>query len=130
MKNVYFFKNWAVVGDVLNVAKPAFQVAQKLENMGYSVSRVSRKPPYGQGVYPSLLEIPHKIDVLDLIIAPSVGVKVVQDAHQKGIKYIFIQPGAESQEILDTCAKNGMQVVQDCVLVSLNAPYHPTTSQL
>mmetsp|Transcript_20137 Transcript_20137/g.27977 ORF Transcript_20137/g.27977 Transcript_20137/m.27977 type:complete len:155 (-) Transcript_20137:451-915(-) len=66
---------WAVVGDVLNTAKPAFRVAQRIESSGRTTYRVS---PYAkteslspaEKLYKSFQDIPlnTKIDAVNLIV--------------------------------------------------------------
>jgi hypothetical protein len=45
--------------------------------------------------------VPVKIDVIDLIINPAVGLGQIEAAAELGIKAVFIQPGAASSAILD-----------------------------
>ncbi|MGL5616231.1 MAG: CoA-binding protein [Sarcina sp.] len=35
------------------------------------------------------------------------------------MKYVLVQPGAESKEIMDFCDKNGITIIQGCALVEL-----------
>ena len=109
---------WAVAGDVLNVAKYAHTIAQTLQKEGYQVVLVnprSREP----SLYRSLSAYPGAIDVLDLVIHPALGLKLVQEAHALGVKRVLVQPGAESEAILNYCAEKGLDVVQGCVLRAL-----------
>ena len=43
----------------------------------------------------------------------------LQKAAELGVKNVFIQPGAESDEILAFCASKGITVRQGCVLREL-----------
>ena len=61
------------------------------------------------------------IDTINLIINPAVGKGIVEDAIARGIKQIWIQPGAASGEILRMCEQNGVEVHQGCVLVDMCA---------
>lgn len=113
------FNNWAVVGDVLNPEKYAYKIVDTLTKGNYNVFKVNPRSNSDQ-VYRSLKEVPEKIDVIDLVIHPKVGLNVVKEAHELGIDKIFIQPGAESEEILEFCKENGIQAFQGCVLVELS----------
>lgn len=113
------YKNWVVAGDVLNEQKYAYKITKSLEAAGYKVSGM--KPGLSQeGAYPSLKEVPYNIEVLDLCINPKVGIKVVEEAKELGIDKILIQPGAESEEILDYCKRNNIEAVEGCALVELS----------
>lgn len=113
------FKNWAVVGDVLNASKYAHKIKNRLEQEGYQVFKVNPRSASDE-VYKSLKEIKEKVDVIDLVIHPKVGINVIREAKEVGIDKILIQPGAESEEILKFCQDNGLSVVESCVLVELN----------
>mmetsp|Transcript_33196 Transcript_33196/g.48714 ORF Transcript_33196/g.48714 Transcript_33196/m.48714 type:complete len:129 (+) Transcript_33196:196-582(+) len=109
---------WAVVGDVTNSLKPAFRVCERIEGTGATVYRVS---PYGkhEGVFTKLSEIPSdtKIDAVNLVVSPSVGVIALEEMKQRDIKYCFIQPGADGGDVLTTAAKLGITVQRGCVLM-------------
>jgi predicted CoA-binding protein len=113
------YKNWAVAGDVLNKQKYAYRIKMSLKIAGFNVSGM--KPGLSEeGVYPSLKDIPHTIEVLDLCINPRDGIKVVKEAKELGIDKVLIQPGAESAEILEFCRDNGIEAIEGCALVELN----------
>lgn len=113
------FKNWAVVGDVLNSEKYAYKIVNRLKKENYNVFKVNPRSNSDQ-VYKSLKDIKEKIDVIDLVIHPKVGIKVLAEAKEVGINKVLIQPGAESEEILQYCQKNNMHAFQGCVLVELS----------
>ena len=112
------YKNWAVAGDVLNPLKYAYKILGSLKNDGFNAVGVNPSND-DQGVYNNLSDIPYKVDILDLCINPHKGIKIVQEAHELKIDKILIQPGAESDEILNFCHANGIQAIQGCVLVEL-----------
>ncbi|MDK2823542.1 MAG: uncharacterized protein PWQ67_930 [Clostridia bacterium] len=113
------FKKWAVVGDVLNEEKFAHKIVNRLEKENYNVFKVNPRSASEQ-VFRSLKDIKEKVDVIDLVIHPRVGINVMKEAKEVGINKVLIQPGAESEEILDFCRQNNIQVFQGCVLVELN----------
>ena len=43
----------------------------------------------------------------------------MKEAEELGIKYVLIQPGAESNEILNYCKENSITAFEDCALVQL-----------
>lgn len=112
------YKDWVVVGDVLNRLKYAHKILNSLKEAGYNV--VGLNPSVkNQEAYKNLSDIPYKIEVLNLCINPTKGIKILQEAHQLKIDKILIQPGAESLEILDFCKINGIQAIEGCTLVEL-----------
>ena len=53
------------------------------------------------------------------MIHPKLGLKLVEEAKELGIKRVLIQPGAESDAILAYCAEHGLEAVEGCVLRAL-----------
>lgn len=117
IKNITSFKNWVVVGDVTNSEKYAYKILNKFKDKNYNVSGVS--PKGGDNVYTSLKDVPFKIDAIDLCINPKVGLKFIEEAKELGIENVLIQPGAESDQILQYCKDNDIKAIQGCALVKL-----------
>lgn len=112
------YMNWVVAGDILNSEKYAHKILSKLEAEGYKVKGVNPKSDNGE-VYRTLKDVPYNIEILDLCINPKVGINIVKDAKELGIKNVLIQPGAESEEILNYCKENGINAVEGCALVEI-----------
>lgn len=117
LKEMMNMKNWIVIGDVVNESKYAYKIIRALEEKNYRVSGVSIKD--GENVYKTLKEVPFKIEVIDLCVNPKFGINYVKEAKEYGVKYILIQPGAGSLEILEYCKENGIYAVENCALVQL-----------
>ncbi|MBB6629965.1 CoA-binding protein [Clostridium algidicarnis] len=118
-KDFMKYKNWVVVGDVLNDGKYANKILKKLKENDYNVEGVTYKSEM-DGAYKTLKEVTYTIGVLDLCINPIKGIDIVKEAHEMGIKNILIQPGAESDEIIDFCNQNDIIAIKGCALVELS----------
>ncbi len=116
------YKNWIVVGDVLNETKYAGRIYNKLIKRGYNV--IGMHPlEESEEVYNSFSELnesEEKFEVLNLVINTGRGIKIVEEAHEYGIKMILAQPGARSHEIKEFCEDNGIEYVEGCTLVELS----------
>lgn len=113
------YKNWVVVGDVLNKSKYAFRILSSLRDSNFNVEGVNPRDTTGN-VYKTLEEVPYKIDVIDLCINPIQGLKVIESAANLNIDKVLIQPGAESEEILSLCRNKGIIAIEGCALVELS----------
>lgn len=113
------YKNWAVAGDVVNPEKYAHRILNSLKGAGFNVEGVSPSDKTGMAKK-SLSEISYKIEVLDLCINPVKGLQIVQEAKELGIDKVLIQPGAESEDILEYCEKNNIIAIEGCALVELS----------
>lgn len=115
-------KNWAVVGATQDTSKWGYKVFNKLKSRGYNVYPVNVKQDEIDGVkcYHSLKEINADIDVVSLIVNSRVGMGVLEESKEKGIKNIWCQPGAESQDLIAKAESYGMNIIyNECVLVEL-----------
>ncbi|MDN5359190.1 MAG: uncharacterized protein PWQ84_253 [Thermotogaceae bacterium] len=114
-------KRWAVLGATDKSDKYGYKIFKILVNNGYDVYPVNPKIKAigGVKVYPTLLEIPQSIDVVDFVVNPSIGEKLIHQVSQLGIKNIWLQPGARSVEIDRLAEEFDMNVVKDCVLAAL-----------
>lgn len=74
----------------------------------------------------SVAELPPEVESISVITPPSVTEQVVAQAAAKGIKNIWMQPGAESRRAIDLCREKGINVIADgsCVLVVLGFREH------
>jgi len=66
----------------------------------------------------SINDVPEAIDVIDLCIHPAKGLKLLQEC-EKDYKYILIQPGAESDEILNYLKETRCSYMEGCALVGV-----------
>ena len=69
----------------------------------------------------SVLDLPDEVKSLSVITPPAVTERVVEEAIRKGIKHVWMQPGAESEQAVAACEAAGINVIADgsCVLVVL-----------
>jgi len=115
-------KNWAVVGATDDTSKFGYKVYKKLKISEYNVYPVNPKfdEIEGQKCYSSISDINDPIDVISLIVNAKLGMEVIEKANEKGIKNIWCQPGAESQELIAKAKAYGMKIIyNECVLVEL-----------
>lgn len=110
----------AVIG-VSRSGKKFGDIAYKeLKQKGYRIFQIHPKSNSigGDECYPDIKSVPEKIGGVIVSIKPVHALKAVQDAHEEGINYVWLQQGAESNESIDYCIKNGIHVVHnECVLM-------------
>lgn len=114
-KNVF-----AVVGASRNPKKYGHQVYKDLKEAGYEVYPVNPNANeiLGDKCYPDLKSLPKKPDVVDLVVPPEVTKKIVRECKELNIKRVWMQPGAESEEAIEFCEENGIEVIHGmCIMV-------------
>lgn len=72
----------------------------------------------------ALGDLPPGVESISMITPPPVTAKLVPLAIEKGIKNIWMQPGAEHPDAVSLCRERGVNVIADgsCLLVVLG--YH------
>ena len=114
LKQIYRLRNIAVVGMSKNVEKPSNFVPKYLLEHGYNIYPVNptTQEIMGKKSYPSVAEIPDKIDIVDIFRKAEDVPAVVTDAIKKpGIKVIWMQEGIYNDEAEANAKASGMEVV-------------------
>jgi predicted CoA-binding protein len=114
-------KRFAIVGATNNTKKYGYEIFKNLRSRGYEVYPVNPKLKELEGVkcYPSLTDIPTKVDVVDFVVPPAVTEATLKECKKLGLDRIWLQPGSESEAALAFCQENKLKVVHDtCVTLS------------
>ena len=107
----------AVIGISDNPSRPSYFVSKVLKNYGFKLFFVN--PKYkgqiilGEPVYHSLLEIPDKIDIINIYRRPIDIPYIYINAVKKGFKTFWFQPGTFNPKISDKLIKKEYNVVKD-----------------
>ena len=113
-------KNFAVVGSFRNESKYAYRIFNKLKEEGYEVYPVnpSSQEVLGEKCYKRISDIPFTVDVANIVTPPKVTEKIAQECLEKGIKRLWLQPGAENDNVIKFCKENDIQIVYGlCVMM-------------
>jgi len=113
IKKIYALKNIAVVGMSKNPEKAAHYVPKYLTEQGYNIIPVNPTADeiLGKKCYPSLLDIPVTIDIVD-VFRPSDQVKpVVEEAIKIKPKVVWLQEGIHDPDAESLAKKAGIDVV-------------------
>jgi len=75
----------------------------------------------GLTAYRDLASVPDDVYAVSIITPPAETEKVVEQALQRGIKHIWMQPGAESPTAIESAENAGANVIAGgpCLLVAL-----------
>lgn len=111
-------KVWAVVGATEKKDKWGSKIYKILKEHGYETYGVS--PNYeeidGDKSYKSVKDIPKKVDVVDMVVAPKIALNVLEEAKEAGIEYIFFQPGTYNDEVVAKAEELGLKyLLDDCI---------------
>ena len=108
-------KTIAVVGLSPKENRPSYLVAHYLMAAGYTIIPVNpgQSEILGQKCYASLLEIPQKVDVVDIFRRPEEVGPVVDQAVTIGAKVVWMQEGIVNQEAAAVARAAGLKVIMD-----------------
>jgi uncharacterized protein len=112
-------KTVAVVGLSDSPMRPSHGVSAYLQGQGYRIIPVNPRiaEALGEKSYPSLLEVPEKIDVVDVFRRPEFVDEIVEQAIQLKIPAIWLQEDVINERAAERARKAGMFVVMDrCIL--------------
>jgi predicted CoA-binding protein len=115
LKKIYQLKNIAVVGMSKNEEKPGNFVPKYLIEHGYNVIPVNPtiSEVLGRKSYPTITDIPERVDVVDIFRKSEDVPPVIDDAlnRKDDIKVIWMQEGIYNEEAEKKAKENGMDVV-------------------
>jgi predicted CoA-binding protein len=116
------YKNWAVIGASDKEERYGYKIMKKLIAHDYVTYPVSPKHKIIEGykVYGKLTDIEGTIDVVDFVVNPKIGIKILDDCAKMNIKRIILQPGTASVELKAKAKALGIEAIEACVLVLLS----------
>ena len=109
----------AVVGLTDTPTRPSYGVSHYMQAQGYRIIPVNPNITkwMGEKAYPSLLDVPEKIDIVDVFRRPDAVPEVVEQAIQIKAPAIWMQEGVVHQEAAEKARQAGIFVVMDkCIL--------------
>lgn len=116
-------KAYGVVGASASRDKYGNKVLRCYLQNGYRAVPVNPKEKEIEGIpcVATVMELPEDVESISVITPPLVTEQVVEMAIRKGIKHVWMQPGAESPAAVAKCEENGINVIADgsCILVVL-----------
>ncbi len=114
-------KRFAVVGATDNPEKYGNRIVKNLRGRGYEVYPVNPKLEEVEGLkcYPSIAEIPVRVDVVDFVVPPKATEEILKQCKNLGLDRIWLQPGSESETAIAFCKANNLKVVHSvCVMLN------------
>lgn len=117
---------FGVVGASTNRHKYGNKVLRCYQQHGKNVIPVNPNEPEIEGIpcAATISDLPSDVESISMITPPAVTAQLVPIAIEKGIKNIWMQPGAEHPDAVALCLARGINVIADgsCVLVVMG--YH------
>jgi predicted CoA-binding protein len=112
-------KTIAVVGLSDSPLRPSHGVSAYMQSHGYRIIPVNPQitEALGEDSYPSLLDVPEKIDLVDVFRRPEYVDEIVEQAIRLKIPAIWLQEEVINERAAEKARQAGLFVVMDqCIL--------------
>lgn len=119
IQKIFDLKTIAVVGMSPKPERPSHYVSIYMQENGYTIIPVNpgQNEIAGLTSYPSLLDIPNKVDVVDVFRRPEHVVPIAEAAIKIGAKALWLQDHVINEEAAQLAKDAGLLVVMnDCML--------------
>ena len=111
----------AVIGASNDRAKYGNKAVRAYRQQGYTVYPVNPKETVIEGLpaYKTIAEVPTRPEIITVYVPPKVLLTLLPDIAAKGCDQLWINPGAESDEVLAEAQRLDLNVVQACSIVGV-----------
>ena len=119
-------KTVAVVGASSDRSKFGNKALRAFQAEGHTVIPINpnERTVEGMQTYASVLDVPGPIDMATVYVQPEVGVRLLREFEEKAIPEIWINPGAESDELVAEARRRKLNIIQACSIVAIGrSPY-------
>jgi predicted CoA-binding protein len=109
----------AVVGLTDSPFRPSYGVSGYMQSQGYRIIPVNPNitESLGEKAYANLLEVPEKIDIVNIFRRPEAVPEVVDQAIRLRVPAVWMQEGVVHEEAAEKARQAGIFVVMDrCIL--------------
>lgn len=111
----------AVVGASSDRRKFGNKALRAFKAEGYRVIPINPHERQVEGMvsYASVLDVPGPIDMATVYVRPDVGLRLLPEFERKQIGEIWINPGADSPELLAEARRRKLNIIAACSIVGI-----------
>jgi predicted CoA-binding protein len=116
----------AVIGASSDRRKFGNRALRAFRQQGYTVIPINPNEPEVEGLktFPSVLDVPGPIDMATFYVQPEVGERVIEEVARKGIGEVWLNPGAESDALIERARALQIRPIVACSIVGIGQnPY-------
>jgi uncharacterized protein len=118
---VLVMKTVAVIGASSDRNKYGNKAVRVFRQQGYQVFPVNPKEDQIEGlpVFKSISEVPLRPQKISVYVPPPVLLKLLPDVAAKGCDELWLNPGAESDAVVEEAERLGLNVIQACSILAV-----------
>lgn len=111
----------AVIGASADRAKYGNKAVRAYLDQGWRVYPIhpSAEQIEGLAVLHSILDVPEPVDRATLYLPPPAGIRVLEEIARKGVGELYVNPGAESDELVERARALGLDPILACSIVDI-----------
>ena len=116
----------AVIGASSNRQKFGNRAVRAFLQQGFTVIPINPHETEVEGLkaYASVLDVPGPVDMASLYVPPEIGEQLIGEIARKGIGEVWLNPGAESDELIARARALQIQPIVACSIVAIGEnPY-------
>ena len=116
----------AVIGASSNRNKFGNRAVRAFLQQGYTVIPINPNEAEVEGLktYRSVMDVPGAIDMASFYVPPEIGEEIIGDIARKQIAEVWLNPGAESDELIARARALSIKPIVACSIVALGRnPY-------
>jgi predicted CoA-binding protein len=116
----------AVIGASNDRRKFGNRAVRAFMSQGYTVVPINPHEHEIEGLktYASVLDVPGDIDMASFYVRPEIGMEVIAEVARRGIPEVWLNPGAESDELIARARGLSIQPIVACSIVAIGQnPY-------
>lgn len=111
----------AVIGASSDRSKFGNKAVRAFLNHGDQVIPINPKEPEIEGLkaYRSVLDVPGTIDMATFYVPPAVGETLMEEVARKGIREVWLNPGADSEALAARARALDIRAIRACSIVGI-----------
>jgi uncharacterized protein len=114
-------KTVAVIGASSNRSKFGNKALRAFQAEGHRVVPINPNEREVEGIatYASVLDVPGDIDMATVYVQPDVACRLLDEFERKRIPEIWVNPGAESDELFEEAKRRKLNVIAACSIIGI-----------
>jgi uncharacterized protein len=111
----------AVIGASANRRKFGNKALRAFRHRGYTVVPINPHADVveGERAYPTVLDYPSPIDEATVYVPPDIGRQVIDQVATKGIKKVWLNPGADARPVVERARSLGLHTIVACSILGI-----------
>lgn len=111
----------AVIGASSNRQRYGNKAVRAFLHKGFTVVPVNPSETEVEGLqaYRSVLDVPGAIHMATFYVRPQIGLQVIEEVARKGVGEVWLNPGADSAELIRRAGALGIKAVAACSIIGI-----------